>query len=106
MFSSMREAYYIQKQSGLSLTPATLLQLATHSGSEILNRYSAESCFTPGLPADFVVVKWRNSELLTQRLENAQTDDDRLFATIILGDDRIVNATFVGGKKVYTQSTH
>ena len=106
MFASMREAYYIQKQSGSSLTPATLLHLATHSGSEILGRNQTDSCFTPGLPADFVVVKWRNSALLAQRLENAQTDNDRLFATIILGDDRIVNATYVGGKKVYDQPTH
>ncbi len=106
MFASMREAYYIQKQSGSSLTPATLLHLATHSGSEILNRNTSDSCFIPGLPADFVVVKWRNSELLSQRLENAPTDNDRLFATIILGDDRIVNATYVGGRKVYNQSTH
>ena len=105
MFASMREAYYIQKQSGSSLTPATLLQLATHSGSEILNRNTSDSCFSPGLPADFVVIKWRNSELLSQRLETTVTDDDRLFATIILGDDRIVDATFVGGRKVYTQST-
>ena len=106
MFASMREAYYIQKQSGSSLTPATLLHLATHSGSEILGRNQTDSCFTPGLPADFIVVKWRNSALLAQRLENAQTDNDRLFATIILGDDRIVNATYVGGKKVYDQPTH
>ncbi len=104
MFAAMREAYYIQKQSASYLTPSTLLHLATHAGSEILNRNSADSCFTPGLPADFFVVKWRNSELLSQRLENATNDNDRLFATIILGDDRIIDATYVGGKKVYNQS--
>jgi len=105
MFASMREAYYIQKQSGSSLTPPALLHLATQSGSEILNRNNNESCFSPGLPADFVVVNWRNSKLLSQRLENAETDSDRLFATIILGDDRIVDSTYIGGKKVYSQST-
>jgi len=103
MFAAMREAYYIQKQSGSTLTPATLLHLATHAGAEILNRSASEACFSSGQAADFLVVKWRNNQLLTQRLENTQTDTDRLFATIILGDDRIIEATIVGGKKVYSQ---
>lgn len=104
MFAVMREAYYIQKQLGKSIGAEDLLHLATHAGSRILNKNKQPSCFANGAPADFVVVKWRNNELLSHRLESTANDNERLFATIILGDDRIISSTYVAGKNIYNQS--
>lgn len=103
MFAVMRESYYIQKQLGKSIRAEELLHLATHAGSRILNKNKLESSFAVGAQADFVVVKWRNNELLSQRLENTGNDSERLFATIVLGDNRIVSATYVAGKNVFDQ---
>jgi guanine deaminase len=101
MLATMREAYYVQKQAGSTIRPEMLLHLATCAGSQSLNRLKADSCFAAGANADFVVLDWRRSNLLRQRLENTVSDHERLFATIVIGDDRIVDSTWVGGKPVW-----
>jgi guanine deaminase len=50
--------------------------------------------------ADFVVIKPENNLLLGERLAVTKAPDERLFACITYGDDRIVDSVFVAGQKV------
>jgi len=59
--------------------------------------------------ADFVVIDFKADEiqnLRMQKIEEQNKDDlaeleEKLFALMIMGDDRNIKATFVNGKKVY-----
>jgi len=48
-----------------------------------------------------VVLNWAATPLQQLRMENATSLDDRLFALMMQGDDRNVQATYVMGKQVF-----
>jgi guanine deaminase len=51
----------------------------------------------PGHEADFVVLDWNATPLLQFRLQQAQSLAERLAVLLTLGDDRVVQETFVAG---------
>ncbi len=44
--------------------------------------------------------------MLSQRLNKASSLSEKLFAINTLGDDRVINATYVAGKQVYKKGQH
>ena len=54
-----------------------------------------------GKEADFVVLDLNASELMQRRMVRAESLEERLFALMMLGDDRCVQATHVMGKRQY-----
>lgn len=57
--------------------------------------------FSPGQEADFVVLDWAATPELDWRMERTQSLAERLFALMILGDERCVVATYVMGERVF-----
>jgi guanine deaminase len=51
--------------------------------------------------ADFIVIKPQNNSLLDYRLESSHNLQDYLFSIIALGDDRLIDATYIYGNKVH-----
>ena len=62
----------------------------------------SEAYFEQGKEADFIVLDWAATELQALRLENSSNLQDKLFALMILGDDRNIHSTYVAGKLVYS----
>ena len=60
--------------------------------------------FTPGKEADFVLLDGAHAPVLKQRLANAKSWAERLFAFAMLGDDRAVARTWVAGETAYRRS--
>jgi len=62
--------------------------------------------FEIGKEADFAVLDWAATDLQHLRQQHAKSLEDKLFALMILGDDRNVDATYVDGKLVYSSTDH
>jgi cytosine/adenosine deaminase-related metal-dependent hydrolase len=65
------------------------------------NLFLGSGLFKPGKEADFVVLDYRATPILDLRLANCKHISDRLFALAMLGDDRVIKATYIMGNEAY-----
>lgn len=98
---SLNEAYKVMQLQGHTLDPFKLLYLATLGGASALYLDDKIGNFASGKDADFVVLDYQATPLLSYRLSQANTLAERLFALIMLGDDRVVKATYAAGNLVH-----
>jgi guanine deaminase len=101
MLRTMQEAYKVARLGGQALPPYQALYLATLGGAQALDLADRIGNFEPGKEADFVVVDLAATPLLERRLRQARDLAEKLFAWIMLGDERSVVATYASGKEVY-----
>ena len=104
LLQTMAEAYKVCQLAGQPLTPLKAFYLATLGGAEALYLDHRIGNFTVGKEADFIVLDLAPTELMQCRMENATTLEERLFALMILGDDRCIQATHVMGRRQYSRS--
>jgi guanine deaminase len=57
--------------------------------------------FKPGNEADFVVLRLDSTPLMARRIRTCSTPGEKLFALMMLGDDREIAATYVLGETAY-----
>jgi guanine deaminase len=100
-FHTMLGAYYVgregQTKAGLSITPQHLWWQHTAGAARALGFEGVVGNLLPGCDADFVVLNPRATPLLARKTAIAQSLDELLFSLIVLGDDRLVQATVVAG---------
>ncbi|MDR2880913.1 MAG: guanine deaminase [Azoarcus sp.] len=101
MLQILNEAYKVVQLTGQVLTPEAGFYLATLGGARALCLDEHIGNFLPGREADFVVLDPRSSVLLEARVSHATTLTGRLFALMMLGDDRCVAATYVLGEPAF-----
>tara|TARA_R110001592_G_scaffold359995_1_gene667672 strand:- start:4233 stop:5543 length:1311 start_codon:yes stop_codon:yes gene_type:complete len=99
---SLSEAYKIMQLQGKKLSVFKGLYLATLGSAQSLSLGHKIGNFEQGKEADFIVLDWAATELQALRLENSSNLQDKLFALMILGDDRNIHSTYVAGKLVYS----
>jgi guanine deaminase len=99
---TLSEAYKVLQLQGQSLPAFAAFYLATLGGAEALGLDGRIGNFEGGKEADFVVLDSAPASITKRRL--AATDDvaEKLFALMMLGDDRAVSATYVAGRQVYS----
>jgi len=98
MLRTMSEAYKVVQLTGQKLTPYQALYLATLGAARALYVDDAIGNFVPGKEADFVVLDLDATALMARRMQYAKDLSEKLFALIMLGDDRSVVATYVMGR--------
>lgn len=98
---TMLEAYKVQALQGAYLSAAELLYYGTLAGAEALGMDSICGSLEPAKAADFVVISPRWNQLLAERIAKTSSPEERLFAFITYGDDRVVDATYVSGREIY-----
>lgn len=98
MLRVMHEAYKVAQLRGHSLTPERAFYLATLGGARALGMADRIGNFAPGKEADLVVLDPRATPLLAHRTETASTLRERLFALMMLGDEHVVEQTYVLGR--------
>ena len=103
MLQTLNEAYKVAQMAGQNLTPLSAFHLATLGGAQSLYLDDRIGNFAPGKEADFVVLDLNATALMQKRMENANTLEERLFALMMLGDDRCIQATHVMGKRLYSR---
>lgn len=101
MLANVAEAYKIAQLGGFTLSPAQAFYLLTRGGAEALDLEDRIGGIAPGMEADMVVLDLHATPMLAQRVAHARDLDEALFALLMLGDDRAVRSTYVGGRRVY-----
>jgi guanine deaminase len=98
MLQTLSEAYKVLMTHGQRLNAWRGLWLATLGGAECLSLDDSIGNFRVGKEADCVVLDWAATPVLARRTAVAKTLEERLFALMMLGDDRAVSATYVLGE--------
>lgn len=100
MLRTMAAAYEVQQLRGYSLHPFEALYLATLGAAEALGIADRTGSFVPGKDADFIVIDPAATRLSERRIRQSETPGERLFALIMLGDDRHIVDAYVAGQRV------
>ncbi|QMV65483.1 guanine deaminase [Pseudomonas berkeleyensis] len=98
---SLNEAYKVMQLQGKKLDPFKSLYLATLGGANALYLDDKLGNFLPGKDADFLVLDYNATPLMSYRMQQARSLDEKLFALTMLGDDRAVKETFAAGVSVH-----
>jgi guanine deaminase len=97
----MAEAYKVCRSRGYQLNALRSFYLATLGGAQALGLENKIGSFKPGNEADFVVLNYDSTSLMKRRQEQCESLSDKLFALLMLGDERCITSTYVAGKRMY-----
>jgi guanine deaminase len=97
LLHTLNEAYKVMQLQGARLSPFKSLYLATLGGARALRLEDKIGNLQPGSEADFVVLDFNATPLLSYRMSQATSLEERLFVLMTLGDDRTVSETYSAG---------
>jgi len=111
MLETASEAYKVTQLRGETLSSFQALYLATLGGARALSLENTLGNFEPGKEADFIVLDPRATPLMARRNPSAIATSlpelaDQTFATIMLGDDRAIHATYIMGELAYENEAY
>ncbi|HUQ27999.1 MAG TPA: guanine deaminase [Usitatibacter sp.] len=98
MLRTMAEAHKVAQLQGQPLTALRAFYLATLGGARALGLDDRIGSFEPGREADFIVLDPGATPLLARRMRGTRTVEERLFAWMVLGDERAVRECHVMGE--------
>lgn len=96
---TLAAAYQVAALQGQRLDAFTLLHAATRGNAQSLQLDHEIGRLEPGLVADVVAWDWATpASVLAHRLSRATSLHERLFAWLMLGDERLRRQTWVAGR--------
>ncbi|MDU8942300.1 guanine deaminase [Ovoidimarina sediminis] len=102
MLRTMAAAYEIAQLRGQALHPADLIWLATEGSARAMRMEDRIGTLAPGSEADLTILDLASTPAIAQATARAGTIWEALFPTIMMGDDRAIQAVWVGGSEVST----
>jgi guanine deaminase len=105
LWENLSDAYKIQQLQGYTLDAARLLYLGTLAGAESLRLSHETGNFAADKRADFLVLNPDANPYLGERLERCANPENQLFCLLHLATEREIEETYVGGKRVYRNSS-
>lgn len=97
LLKTMAEAYKVCQLREQALTPFQAFYLATLGNAKALHRDDEIGNFAPGKVADFVLLDTDATPMLSLKQHSTRLRD-RLFDLMILGDDRVIQRTYIAGQ--------
>ncbi len=97
MLRTMAAAYEVAQLRGQALHPAQLWWLATAGSARALHAETRIGNIAPGMEADLTILNLVSTPAIAQATGRAEDIWQSLFPTIMMGDDRAVQAVWVGG---------
>jgi guanine deaminase len=101
MLQTMNEAYKVARLKGSYLPALRMFYLATLGAARSMQLEGTIGNFVPGAEADFIVLDPKATPLLERRTSHCNTLEETLFALALLGDDRVIRATYAAGALVH-----
>jgi guanine deaminase len=101
ILQTLNEAYKVMQLQGAKLSPFKSLYLATLGGARALRLEDRIGNLHEGTEADFVVLDFNATPLLSYRMKQATSIEEKLFVLMTLGDDRTVSETYSAGVRVH-----
>lgn len=98
MLRTMAAAYEVAQLRGTALHPAQLWWLATAGSARALHADHLIGNIGVGMEADLVILDLASTAAIEQATRRAGDIWQAIFPTIMLGDDRAIAATWIGGK--------
>lgn len=98
IFGVMKDANFIQPQIWIS--PRELFYRATRGGAKALQLDDRLGSLESGKEADFIIVDPTLKNACPRDILEHETDDI-LSALVFLGDDRMIDATYIRGRQVF-----
>jgi len=102
MLRTASEAYKVLHLQDQALPPFRAFYLATLGAARALYLDGKIGNFEPGKEADFVVLDSNSTSITSRRLSTSDDVAEKLFALIMLGDDRAVAATYLMGELAHS----
>lgn len=97
MIRTMADAYRVQAMAGQRLTAWKALHAVTLGSAQALGLAGEIGSFAPGGFADVCVWDWAVGTVAERRMAMAQTLHERVFAWMMLADERNLVAAYVAG---------
>ncbi len=104
MLRTLHDAYKVAQLGRHSFSAFDAFYLATRGGARALGLEDCIGSFDQGMEADFIAIDPEATPLLARRMAAAKTLEEKLFALMMLGDERAVAATYIRGEKVPQRS--
>lgn len=101
LFGVMKDANFIQPEIWIS--PRELFYRATKGGAKALHLLNQLGTLEAGKDADFIIVDPTLKNACPNDILEHDTDDI-LSALVFLGDDRMIDSTYIRGRAVYKRS--
>ena len=98
MLHTMAAAYEVAQLRGQALHPSQLIWLATVGSARALHAENRIGNIARGMEADLVVLDLASTSAIAQASARAEDIWQALFPTIMMGDDRAVQAVWIGGR--------
>ena len=103
MLKTISETYKISQLNNFSLHPAQLFWLSTVGSAKALNLENKIGNVSRGQFADLNIIDFFSTHEIEQRAKRAKNFWQKIFPTLIMGDDRAIKSTWVSGKEVRFQ---
>ena len=100
MFRTVDEARKVARLQGQDLAPLRAIYLATLGAARCLGLEDRIGRLEAGAEADFIVLDLKATELIARRTAAARSLSDLLRILITLGDDRVIKATYILGRRI------
>ena len=102
---TLNQAYKSQQLQGDKLSAFEALYHTTLGAAKALDLQDKLGNFNVGKEADFVVLNLKATALQALRQQRSKNVEDALFALMMMGDDRNIQATYIFGQKAYDKKT-
>jgi guanine deaminase len=100
---TLRDAYKVQALRGVRLSAWKALHAATLGAAQALGLAHEIGRLEAGCTADLAVWDWSVGEVATHRDGLARDLHERVFAWLMLGDERNLHSTYVAGERVHVR---
>lgn len=105
LLKTFNEAYKVQQLQGNKLSAFEGLYLSTLGGARALDLEGVIGQLEEGCEADIVVLDYAGTPFMDFRLKETKDIHEKLFALMMLGDDRSIYATYSNGEKVHQRDS-